>query len=263
MARECRHTIAILLLIVPLAAAACGDPATAPTPAPTGTPALELRIAAVPTAPDRLERWCSLFQEEYPGVALAVLPASAAEAQEALAQGRVDLAYLDQPPDPFYRGVLTATRVASEPIALLAHPDNPLVDLSLVAAVELLSGRAENWSGVGGEDSPVQVYLRPDSAGEVRALAEAWTGRQPDPQAIVRASAASLRAALAQDRGGLGVLPAGDAPGDLRVLRVDGFLPAEPGYPWHLPLFLVYGPGSPDQARRFVRRVELDYAGNE
>jgi phosphate transport system substrate-binding protein len=245
----------VSLVVLLALAGGCGGPAPGPTPTSTSTPSLHLRVAAAPSAQARLEHWIDLFQEEHPAITLEVLPSSAAQAQEALAQGQVALAYLDQPPAALYQGVLTATQVASEPIAVLVHPGSPLSDLSRAAISELLSGRVESWGSVGGEDRPVQVYLRPDTAGEVRALAEALAGRHLAPQAIICASAESLRQAVARDPGGVGLLPAGDASAQVSVLRVDGARPSEPGYPWQMPLFLVYGPHSPTQAHDFIRFV--------
>jgi phosphate transport system substrate-binding protein len=245
----CRHALAILILAL---LAACG-PTPAPTPAPTPTPALVLTIVSVPDTRPQLAGWIALYEDNHPGVALEVRADTFARAQEALVQGTADIALLDQEPLLYYRGMLTATRVAAEPIAVVTHPGNPVAALSSVVLVEVLSGHVGDWSEIGGKAGPVQVYLLPDSAGEVQYLAHtALAGRRLAPQAVVCASAESVLHAVEADPGGIGLLSASAVTSQVAVLRVDDMLPGEAGYPWQMPLFLAYGQASPPQARDFV-----------
>jgi phosphate transport system substrate-binding protein len=169
----------------------------------------------------------------------------------------VDLALLDQEPAAFYQATLTATLVAQQPIAVVVHQENPLSDLSSVALVEILNGRIGNWSQVGGEGIPVQVYLESDSAGVTRVFSTAVMGhRQLAPSAIVRSSPESLAAAVADDPGGIGLLPDSLVNEDIATLRIDSKKPQEEGYPWHIALYLVYGPSSPVEGLNFIRFVE-------
>jgi len=238
----------VVLLLAFCAACAAPTPTALPTPIPT----FHLTIATVPAGRERLEGWLARYQADHPTIAATIQPMSAARAQEALAQGQVDLALIDQPPAPIYRGVLTATELLREPLAVVVHPANPLHDLPSVAVGELLGGWITNWSQVGGADVPVQVYLLPDSAGEMIALAQTSAGRRLAPQAIVCSTSDSLQRAIAADPGGVGVLLYSSSQGQVFALSVDGTPPDSPSYPWQMPFFLAYGPATPKQALAFV-----------
>lgn len=220
---------------------------------PTSRPAVRLRVAAMEAGRPYLRQWLALYQARHPEVVVEVVPAGPEEAQEMLVQGQVALAVLDQEPAGRYRGILTATWVVSVPLAVVVHPDNPLRDLSSAAVAEVFRGRVGDWGLVGGEERPLQVHLLPDSSGVVRAFTrQAMAGRPLAPQARVHASPTLLLKALAQDPGGIGLLPAGETTGEVVTLRIDGRLPSEEGYPWRMPLYLLWGPHSPSEAFSFL-----------
>lgn len=247
-----RKLVCSLLLLA--LCTACAAPT--PTPLPTPAPPLRLTIAAAPAGQERLHSWIARYRAEHPTIVVQIQSLDAARAQEALAQGQVDLALIDQPPDPAYRGILTATEVVREPLAFIVHPANPLRDVPAIVVADLFSGRVMDWNQVGGADLPVQVYLLPDSAGEMAALAgPALAGRRPAPQGLVCATRDSLRKAVAADPGGIGILLYNLAAGQVAVLRVDGMAPDDPAYPWQVPLFLAYGPASAEYSPAFVRFV--------
>jgi len=220
---------------------------------PTPRPAVRLRVAAVPSGQPYLRQWLAFYQARHPEVVFEVVSAGPEQVQEMLAQGKVALALLDQEPEERYRGVLTATWVLSVPLAVVAHPGNPLRDLSSAAVAEIFGGRVGDWGLVGGEERPLQVHLLPDSWGVVQAFArQAMAGRSLAPQARVHSSPALLREALAQDPGGIGLLPIGETTGEVVILRIDGRGPSEEGYPWRMPLFLLWGPSSPPEVYPFL-----------
>ncbi len=220
---------------------------------PTSRPPVRLQVAAVSAGLSRLRQWLALYQARHPEVVVEVVPAGPEQAQEMLVQGKVTLAVLDQEPAERYRGTLTATLVARVPLAVVVHPDNPLHDLSSAAVAEIFRGRVADWSLVGGRPDPLRLHLLPDSSGVVRAFVrEATAGRLLSPQARVHASPALLRQSLGQDPGGIGLLPAGEETEGVAVLRIDGRLPSEEGYPWRMPLYLLWGANSPSEAFSFL-----------
>ncbi len=245
-----------ILITTLLLTAGCAPTTTPVAPTPTPRPAVHLTIAAAPAAQGRLQQWAQRYEKEQSFVVVDVRSADAFHASEDLAAGRVDMAVLDQELTDSYTGTLTATLVANEPVAVLVHSSNPLRDLAASAAAELLSGHVMEWSQVGGAAVPVQLYLEAEPAGEVLALAaQALPGQKLAPQAIVCASPASVLAAVAQDPGALAILPASQVPDDVARLSIDGVRPGSSGYPWQIPISLVYGTASPTSAHVFIQFV--------
>ncbi len=244
--RQCTRGLLLFLFLV-------GGCAGRAEEFPTPRPAVRLRVAAVTAGQPYLREWLTLYQARHPETIVEIVPAGPGQAQEMLARGKVALALLDQEPEERYRGILTATRVAYVPLAVVVHPDNPLRDLSSAAVAEIFRGRVADWSLVGGEERPLQIHLLPDSSGAVQAFArQALAGRPLSPQARVHASPTLLRQALAQDPGGIGFLPAMEATDGVAVLRIDGRPPSEGEYPWKMPLYLLWGPRSPSEAFSFL-----------
>lgn len=252
-----RPRLACGALFVALAVLVACAPATPlPMPAPTPTSVLRLTAAAVPSAQIHLMAWIRHYEENHPGVVVEMRLDTFARVQEALAGGSVDIAALDQEPLPYYHGVLTATRVADEPIAVVVHPGNVVDSLASVVLAQVLAGRVRDWEEIGGPAGPLQVYLLPDSSGAVQYVDRVVLADQRlAPQAIVCASSASLLRAVDGDPGAIGILPFNAVTGQVRILGVDGFFPLATDYPWRMPLFLSYGPAAPLQAREFVQYI--------
>ena len=248
------HVRFCLLGLLTLALTACGPvaPLPSPNPSPVPIPAIVLKIAAGPAGQEQLRKWIVRYQEVRLDTRTEVQQASVGQAQALLARGGVDLALLDEQPADVYRGVLTATRVAWEPLAIVVHPHNPLRDISTPALVEVFRGRIADWSLLGGAAGPVNIYTLPASSGTVQSfIGEALAGQELSSQAIVAASVEALLQAIAADPGGIGLVPAGAA-GSSAILRVDGLLPSDPDYPWRSPLFLVHGPHPSAGAQEFI-----------
>ncbi len=243
----------ILLLFLALAACGPAAPPASPSAQPSPTAAAVLTIAAGPAGGQQLRGWIVRYREARPGTVVEVRAVGVGRAQELLAQGKVDLALLDEQPSDLYRGVLTATRVAWEPLVVVVHPQNPLRDISTPALVELYRGHITEWGLLGGAAGPVSIYTLPASSGTVQSfVGEALAGRPLSSQAIVVASVEALRQAVAADPGGIGLLPAGAVSGDDTAMGVDGLLPGDPRYPWRSPLFLVHGRQATAAAQEFI-----------
>ncbi|MBN1483693.1 MAG: substrate-binding domain-containing protein [Chloroflexia bacterium] len=255
--RAFASTLGLFLL---LSQASCTEPTL--TPAPTLAPQVPLSIAAAPTALGPLQDWIEVYRLEHPEIEWDLRTLGPGPAQQLLAQGQVDLALLDQAPAIEYQGLLTATAVVSEAVVLVVHPDNPLRDLSRPTVRELFSGRIADWSQVGGHPQKLQIYLPPDTAGEVRAFqAQALAGGRLPPQALLRASAGSVVGAVAGDPAGLGLAPANAVSPSVATLTIDGISSIDPAYPWNLTLYLAHGPDVSGPALDFLEFVLVDQQG--
>lgn len=135
------------------------------------------------------------------------------------------------------------TARSSSDIALLVHPDTPADNLSLSEVRKVFLGERQYWSA----KLPVELYLRsPDSHERgvilrvIYQMSEAQY-RQYWIAKILRAEAVSPPRTISSNGaamelvnaipGAIVFMDARDVHTGPKILRVDGHLPGEPGYP--------------------------------
>lgn len=197
--------------------AGCSQPPepTLPPPVPqvVVSPSLEATVVA----------WVFAYREAVGVPEFDLVPMSDEVAFDAVAEGGAVVAItgLEPPPGWF------ATPLARESLAVVLHPSNPVRGLSLEALTDLYTGRAADWSAVGGEALAVQLVVLPQGDalrerfdGVVLRDARVWPGAlvAPSPQAVIEL--------VRSDRGAIGYLPLSQLVGSLRVVRVEGVEPS-------------------------------------
>jgi phosphate transport system substrate-binding protein len=140
-----------------------------------------------------------------------------------VSRGRVDMAVSDIPPTADWtHGVpLCHEPLGRQPILFIAHP-GLVTDLSRGQLKNLLRGRIDNWSAVGGPKMPVTVVSRPLASGSLRVVeTQVLDGHRVTPKAIVMLSNGAVMAAVRESPGGLGFVESGRAPTGVTVLGID------------------------------------------
>ncbi len=139
------------------------------------------------------------------------------------------------------------TLIGKDAIGAWVHTDNPVQDLSTTQLAGIFSGTITNWSEVGGNDAPVNIYIvNPQSAtrkvfGKVVLQGGAYGGNattvRPDPAVLDKISA---------DPNGIGQLSFALGAGHpkataVRKVSVDGQAPevSNPNYSITRPLYLI------------------------
>jgi phosphate transport system substrate-binding protein len=122
--------------------------------------------------------------EKLASVTLAILPSSTSRGLVDLVQGKADIAMLAEPlemiaasmnakqPGSVDTEVLIGKHVGDAYVLFIVHPSNPLQRLSKDQLARLFSGRARNWSDVGGTKIPVLLVGEPTSSPH-RVISEA------------------------------------------------------------------------------------------
>jgi hypothetical protein len=202
-----------LLLIAGLTwlAAAC----QAQVPARTPPPEPQALLIALPVELRPLEPALQACSQEQPELAVFwdEIPAAAVD----LAAYDLTLWWGEPPAEAFAAGL------ASEELALVVYPDNPLTRLSAEALAEIFSGRAADWS----------AFTRPAFQAELRV----WTYPPGDPLrqrfderllpggrttslARLAPDPAAMQQAVAADPGAIGYLPAAWLTASLRRISL-------------------------------------------
>jgi ABC-type phosphate transport system substrate-binding protein len=119
-----------------------------------------------------------------------------------------------------------ATPLARDPIALVTGSGAGVAEISRPALVDLLAGRIENWSAIGGLDQPVQPVLPLPGDDLRRLLDEALMLGMPyaSGSRLIAAPDQALEL-LKEDPGAVALLPLSSLPAGSAPLRLDGVLP--------------------------------------
>ncbi len=195
-----------------------------PAPEPTLPPPVP-QVVVSPSLEATVAPWVTAYREAVGVPDFDLVPMSDDVAFDVVAQREavVAITALEPPPGWF------ATPLGRESLVVVLHPSNPVRGLSLEALTDLFTGRAADWSAVGGEAVAVQPIVLPqgDALRErfdsvVLRDARVWPG------ALVAPSPGAVIELVQSDRGTIGYLPLSQMAGSLRVVRVEG---AEPGAP--------------------------------
>ncbi len=141
--------------------------------------------------------------------------------------------------------------IAWDVLAIAVHPSNPVEGLTLAELRRLFSGEIRDWAELGSPAGRVHLISREAGSGSREAFRELVGPIHP--LTAVQNSNGVIRLAIRNDPAAVGYLSLGVArAGGVKLVRVDGRLPGEPGYPLVRPLSLVtLGPPS-GEARAFL-----------
>ncbi len=171
---------------------------------------------------------------------------------QALRTGVADLATISRrlTPEEVREG-FRAHVIAWDVLAIAVHPSNPVEGLTLAELRRLFSGEIRDWAELGSPAGRVHLISREAGSGSREAFRELVGPIHP--LTAVQNSNGVIRLAIRNDPAAVGYLSLGVArAGGVKLVRVDGRLPGEPGYPLVRPLSLVtLGPPS-GEARAFL-----------
>lgn len=116
----------------------------------------------------------------------------------------------------------TAYEIGTEEIVVVVHPENPLPSLTLSGLRAIFGGEIQNWSEVGGDDIPIQVWIFGPSE-DIRQIFDAAVMQQQpvSSQARLAASVDSLVAGVVSDPGAIGFLPRSLVDTGIQIINID------------------------------------------
>jgi hypothetical protein len=140
--------------------------------------------------------------------------------------------------------LLSAPGAAGVPVAVIVHPQVPVDDLSLVELRRIFLGERQSWS----PELAVTLLMPPSGSAERQVLLEKiyeqrsevqyqqyWINKLFDDRASAGpkiTDSPKMSASLARViPGAVALVSAGKIPRGVKVLRIDGKLPGESGYP--------------------------------
>jgi phosphate transport system substrate-binding protein len=228
------------------------------------------------------------FRERSPHIELEVVGLGTRFGLQALRSGEAELALASWlPPEPKGQGDLTeedavalseltlepdwqATAIARDGVAIIVHPSNPLQGVGLLQLKDLFSGRADEWSEVGGAkiQGEVQPVSREAGSGSRAAFEALVMEEMPvTPRALLASSAQGVVDYVAAHPESIGYVSMALVTGEVKVLQIEGELPTPSSvgqgiYPLSRELWLVAMESPPESVEEFLE-FALSPAGQQ
>ncbi|HZY34659.1 MAG TPA: substrate-binding domain-containing protein [Rhodanobacter sp.] len=200
-------------------------------------------------------------------------PFNTASGIDAVASGTADLAGSARASDNSAQNAnLTFTPVAWDALVIITQSSNPVRGLTLKQVHDIYYGRIHNWSEVGGNNAPIDVYaVASPGDGVEYSLRSLLFGRGNQPVAAPRlyVNTRKLEEGIALNPNGLGVTTLASISGNaaLKAIPINGKPAtvaniADGSYPLFTPLYLVTNPRSPKaaQAQAFIDFMQTEPA---
>jgi len=195
------------------------------------------------------ERMASAYHDARPWVRVEVETFNQAVAEERLRAGGAEIGLLaGREPEGLW-----SVPFATDGIAVIVHPTVPMEGLALAELREIFRGRIGEWP----DGTVIQVVSREDGSG-TRALFEEMVmeGSDVTPTALVAADSRWMLETVSTTPGAIGYVAYSRLEGGVRLLPIDGVLPAPstlPEYPLRYTA-LVVAPAEPvGEARAFAQ----------
>jgi len=137
-----------------------------------------------------------------------------------------------------------ATGARSDDVAVVVSENNPVNELSVTELRKILAGDRHSWPG----GLPVKLFVRAPGTHERLVLLDVlhmseseykqyWIAKvfrgEAQSEPAVLPSNGMQKEALASFPGGIALVDAEDVKSPMKVLKIDGRLPGQPGYPLH------------------------------
>ncbi len=152
--------------------------------------------------------------------------------------------------------------VAWDALSIIAHPSNPVNNLSMQQIRAIYTGRITNWKQVGGRDAKIDLYVRRGKISGVGYAIRQYifkdSGMEFKSSHVVRSSG-PLEKACQKDPNAMGITGISSArKRKVKILKFDGKSPTfenvkNGSYGLYRPLYLVTSPHPSRQAKDFIK----------
>lgn len=146
------------------------------------------------------------------------------------------------------RGVaLTPIQIATDGIAIIVNEANPLRRITLRQVESVFTGDVADWAALGNRPGPLSAYTRNTASGTYKAFQQlAMSSRDYGTDTLKMAGNERIAEEVARNPGGIGYVGlAYIYRRGIKILPVDGRMPAERPYPVARPLYLYINKNQP------------------
>ncbi|NOK63568.1 MAG: phosphate ABC transporter substrate-binding protein [Chloroflexi bacterium AL-W] len=258
-----QRIIGLLVLLLSVEVAACASGTTTEDSGvpvePTESVAGRLTFAGSTTMQPLVEQLAVAYRQQYPNVELEVAAGGSVVGINAVQDGSADIGMASRElrEEELLPGV-ERYHVASDALAIIVHPDNPVRQLTVEQLQGIYTGEITNWREVDGVDSVIIPVVREVSSGTRGAFDDIVLGDRALMETIdVQVTAGEVEARVASRPDAIGYVGFGNIGSDVVVISINNVEPTpqtiqSSAYPLQRPLLLLTGSLSRELSQSFV-----------
>ena len=208
-------TVTMLAVLVFSMLAGCGKAET--SVATDGSTSMEKVIGALGEA----------FQNDT-GISFTYNPTGSGSGIKAVQEGRCDIGLSSRhlKAEELEAG-LSGNILAYDGIAIIVHPENPVVDLSVETIAKIYTGEITNWSEVGGNDAEIVLIGREAGSGTRDGFESITDTEDACKYRQELTSTGDVITTVSQNPGAIGYASVASVKDSVKALKVDGVAPTE------------------------------------
>jgi len=261
------------ILLVTALTAACSGTSTPGAPIPEPTAEIStVSVTGSTTVQPLAEKLAEAFMTENTGIRIDVQGGGSSVGVKAAGEGTSNIGMAsreikDSEMVDFPN--LKVFVIARDGIAIVAHPDTKVSDLTVEQVRDIFSGKVTNWKEFGGEDQNIVVVSREEGSGTRAAFEEMVMGKDVmiTASAILQPSNGSIRTTVSTTPFSIGYMSFGYLDETVKSLSINGVAPTEQNaadgtYPIVRPLNMLTN-GEPTGAVKAFLDFILSEAGQK
>jgi phosphate transport system substrate-binding protein len=226
--------LVVSLILVAALVAACGGANTLGVP--VSDPSEDnstVTVSGSTTVQPLAEKLAEAFMTENTGVRIDVQGGGSSVGVKAAGEGTSDIGMASREikeSEMTEFPNLNVVVIARDGIAIVAHPDVPLSDLTIDQVRDIFSGKLTNWKDLGGDDHNIIVVSREEGSGTRGAFEEMVMGEDAliAATAILQASNGSIRTTVSTTPYAIAYLSFGYLDDTVKSISIGGVAPTEP-----------------------------------
>lgn len=226
--------LVVSLLLVAALVAACSAPSTPGAPAadPSADNAT-VTLSGSTTVQPLAEKLAEAFMTENTGLRIDVQGGGSSVGVKAAGQATSDIGMASREIKESELAEFPNLKIfviARDGIAIVAHPDVPVSDLTVEQVRDIFSGKITNWKDLGGDDQNIIVVSREEGSGTRAAFEEMVMGEDAliAASAILQASNGAIRTTVSTTPNSIAYLSFGYLDDTVKSISIDGVAPTEP-----------------------------------
>ena len=160
----------------------------------------------------------------------------------------------------------TEYELGREGIVVAVHPSNNISDLTTEEIKGIFDGNVTNWNQLGGENKPINVFVREEGSGTLDAFKTTVMNKTPIlNEAIVLNSQGSIKQSIEQDTSSIGIVSFSYLDENIKAVSVDGTYPSEESiadgsYMIQRPFLLLIKEDSTNETQNFINWLNSSQA---